>query len=371
MTNIPFFSFEKRNSDIRTRAIKEFEDFFDSGWYVLGSRTKQFEVNYAKFNCTKHAVGVSTGLDALHLSLKALGVGVGDEVIVPSNTYIATVLAVSYVGATPVFVEPRYSTSNLNPDLIEEAITSRTKCIMPVHLYGQSCEMDKIMAIAKKHDLFVVEDNAQSQGAKCSGKLTGSFGDLNATSFYPTKNIGAVGEAGAVTTDKDELAEKIRVFRNYGSHVTYYNQVKGYNNRIDEYEAAFLNVSLEYFDKWTKERMEIDQKYRELLSTVDEVTLNQIADNCTTVNHLFTIKCDDRDGLQKHLKDVGIGTKIHYPVPPHLQECYSDLGYKKGDFPVAEKLANTTLSLPNYLGIGNKNIERVASEIKRFFAKDI
>lgn len=365
--NIPFFSFAKRNSDIRKEALEAFEKFFDSGWYVLGSNTAAFEKNYAEFNKVRHAVGVSTGLDALHLALLALGIGEGDEVIVPSNTYIATVLAVTYVGATPVFVEPRYETSNINPELVEQAITERTKAIMPVHLYGQCCEMDEIMGIAKKHQLFVVEDNAQSQGATYNGKLSGSFGDINATSFYPTKNIGAVGEAGAVTTDDEELAEKVRVLRNYGSQKTYYNEVIGYNDRIDEYEAAFLNVSLDYFDKWTQERKVIHDSYIDALEHVDQIRINQVAKDATTVNHLFTIKCRERDALQAFLAEKGVGTKIHYPVPPHLQGCYKNLGYKEGDFPIAERLSKETLSLPNFLGLNEKEIEYVGNMVKEYF----
>lgn len=368
MNQIPFFSFDQRNNDIRKDALKTFEEFFDSKWYVLGNSTTKFEQDYAGFNKTQYCVGVSTGLDALHLALLAIGIEAGDEVIVPSNTYIATVLAISYIGATPIFVEPRLETCNLDPDRIEAAITERTKAIMPVHLYGQACEMDAIMVIANKHNLLVVEDNAQAQGATYNGKLTGSFGHANATSFYPTKNIGALGEAGAVTTDDDDLAHKIRVLRNYGSQKTYFNEVVGYNNRIDEFEAAFLSTSLGYFEKWTEERVELDRLYREKLRGIKEISLCTIAESATTVNHLFTIRSDKRDELQAFLKENGIGTKIHYPVPPHLQECYSELGYKKGDFPIAEEIANTTLSLPNYLGLTADQIEYIASCIKNFVA---
>ena len=369
MSTIPFFSFDKRNSDIRKDALATFENFFDSKWYVLGKSTSQFEKDYAAFNKTKFAIGVSTGLDALHLCLLALGIGEGDEVLVPSNTYIATVLAISYVGAKPVFVEPRLKTCNLNPDLIENAITSNTKAIMPVHLYGQSCEMDQIMAIAKKHNLFVVEDNAQSQGATFNGRLTGSFGDINATSFYPTKNIGALGEAGAVTTDNEVLADKVKVLRNYGSQKTYYNEIIGYNNRIDEFEAAFLSTSLKYEGDWTLERKKLDLLYREHLSGIDEIEICDIADGATTVNHLFTIRTTKRDELQSHLSKEGIGTKIHYPVPPHLQECYNGLGFEKGDFPIAEEIAATILSLPNYLGLMENDIIRVANTLKEYYQK--
>jgi len=368
---IPFFSFEERNRQVRAKTLSAFEQFFDSGWYVLGDRTSLFEKKYALFNKVEYAVGVSTGLDALHLSLLALGIGEGDEVIVPSNTYIATVLAVTYTGAKPVFVEPRYETCNLNPELVERAITPKTKAIMPVHLYGQVCEMDEIMQIAKRNHLFVIEDNAQSQGAMYNGKLTGSFGDINATSFYPTKNLGALGEAGAVTTNDVELAEKVKILRNYGSQRTYYNQVIGYNNRIDEFEATFLGVSLDFIDSWTKERQYTHEFYCSNLKNIEEIKVNEVVKCATTVNHLFTIKAQNRRKLQEFLANRGIGTKIHYPVPPHLQDCYSHLGYKEGDFPIAEKLAKETLSLPNYLGLKKEEINYISSSIRDYYTKNL
>ena len=251
---IPFFSFDQRNSSIRSEVLKRFESFFDSKYYVLGGYTQKFEARFSEYCGTKYAVGVSSGLDALHLSLKALDIGAGDEVIVPSNTYIATVLAVSYTGAKPVFVEPRYETANINPELITDYITPKTKAIMPVHLYGQACEMNAIMDIADEHGLYVIEDNAQAQGATCHGKKTGSFGIVNATSFYPTKNLGALGEAGAITTDSVSIANRIKSLRNYGSSERYYNDEIGYNNRIDEFEAAFLDLALDKLDKWNQER---------------------------------------------------------------------------------------------------------------------
>lgn len=365
--NIPFFSFEKRNQQIRNEALKTFEQFFDSQFYVLGKSTTKFEKAYAKFNKTKYCVGVSTGLDALHLALRALNIKAGDEVIVPSNTYIATVLAISYTGATPVFVEPKIETYNINPGLIESAITKKTKCIIPVHLYGQACEMDAIMQIARIHNLFVVEDNAQAHGASFNGRLTGSFGDINAVSFYPTKNLGALGEAGAVTTDSENLAEKIRIFRNYGSQKRYFNDVIGYNDRIDEFEAAYLNFALGYLKKWNSERLKVAQLYHLYLEEIEGIILPKIADGATTVNHLFVTRTHLRDELQNFLKSKGIGTMIHYPIPPHLQKAYQHLGYKKGDFPIAEELANTCLSLPLWLGLSEQQVEHIAKVIKNFF----
>lgn len=365
--NVPFLNFEARNKDLKQETLQVFEQFFDSKWYVLGKFTEQFETDYAIFSNTKFAVGVGTGLDALHLALRALGIGEGDEVIVPSNTYIATVLSISYVGAIPIFVEPRLSTYNINPDLIEAAVTPRTKAIMPVHLYGQACEMDAIMKIARKHNLAVVEDNAQAHGATYNGKITGSFGVANAVSFYPTKNLGALGEAGAVTTDNDELAHKIKVLRNYGSQKRYYNEIKGYNNRIDEFEAAFLSIALKHLSNWTKHRQEIAQWYFEGLKDVGDLILPLTIDKATHVYHLFVIRTQKRDELYEYLRENGIETVIHYPIPPHLQECYKDLGYKKGDFPIAEEIADTVLSLPFYPGLTKDMVEYICYQCKQFF----
>lgn len=368
---IPFFSFDQRNKMVRSETLSLFQEFFDSQWYVLGDFTSSFEREYAKFNKVNYSVGLNTGLDALHLSLKALGVKDGDEVILPSNTYIATVLAVSFTGATPIFVEPRIETYNINPDLIEPKITERTKCIMPVHLYGQACEMDTIMQIAERYNLAVIEDNAQAHGALFNGKLTGSFGHINATSFYPTKNLGALGEAGAITTDSKELASKVSVLRNYGSQERYYNEVIGYNNRIDEFEAAYLKIGLNYLSKWNIERAKIAELYFKYLKDIELIVLPQLAKGATTVNHLFVIRTHYRDQLRRYLAEMGIGTQIHYPVPPHLQKAYAHLGYKKGDLPIAEKLANTSLSLPIYPGLAEKEISYVATMIRNFFKMNL
>ncbi len=365
---IPFFSFEKRNQELREETLRVFEQFYDSAWYVLGRGTAEFESNYARYNQTAHCVGISNGLDALHLALRAVGIGPGDEVIVPSNTYIATVLAVSHTGATPVFVEPRMETANLNPERIAAAITARTRAIMPVHLYGQACEMDAIMAIADQHGLYVVEDNAQAHGATYRGKMTGSFGQVNATSFYPTKNIGALGEAGAITTDDAALGEKIRVLRNYGSQKRYYNEVVGYNNRIDEFEAAFLNVVLRYIDVWTAQRREIAGWYREKLADLPGIGLMEVAEGADNVYHLFVVRTKRRDELRAYLEAHGVGTQIHYPVPPHLQACYHQLGFKKGDFPIAEELAGTCVSLPLWVGLTEDHVEAVVSAIRKVYS---
>lgn len=364
---IPFVSFDETSRLIKKDVMNAFETFFDKQWYVLGDEVKAFEAEYASFNQTEHCVGISNGLDALHISLLALGVGTGDEVIVPSNTYIATALAVSYVGARPVFVEPDPVTYNIDVNKIEAAITKNTKCIMPVHLYGQACEMDAIVDIAKKHNLFIIEDNAQSQGALYNGKLTGTFGNINATSFYPGKNLGALGDAGAVTTNDEQLATLSKSLRNYGSHKKYYNEVIGFNMRLDELQAAVLRVKLPHLKNWTEERMQIASFYNKYLQGVGDLVLPVTAKNATSVYHLYVIKTNQRDALQQHLSDSGIGTLIHYPVPPHLQEAYKHLGHKKGDFPIAEELAATCLSLPIYIGLTEEKVRSVADAVKSFF----
>lgn len=365
--NIPFLSFKKMNADVKAETIASFEHFFDKAWYVLGDQVKQFEDEYARFNQTSRCVGVANGLDALIIALKTLNIGKGDEVIVPSNTYIASWLAVSYVGATPIAVEPRLDTYNINPELIEAKITSRTKAIMPVHLYGQCCEMDAIMTIAKEHNLAVVEDNAQSQGATFNGKLAGSFGDINGTSFYPGKNLGAYGDAGAITTNNAELAQRAMVIRNYGSQKKYYNEEQGINSRLDEVQAGFLSIKLKHLAKWNAERNLIAASYIKQLSGVTQLQLPVIAAGATSVFHLFVVRTSKRDTLQQYLQQQGIGTLIHYPVPPHLQQAYRDLNGKLGDYPLAEEIADTCLSLPMFPGMTEEEIRYVTSHIKTFF----
>lgn len=352
---------------IRAEMQAAFQTVYDSNWFVMGKHIEFFEKQYAHFNQVAHCIGVSNGLDALHLALNALGVGEGDEVIVPSNTYIATLLAVSYVGATPVLVEPNINTYNINPSNIEKAITNKTKVIMPVHLYGQACEMDAIMLIAEKYGLYVVEDNAQAHGATFQNKLTGSFGDVNGTSFYPGKNLGALGDAGAVTTNDDTLAQKIRILRNYGSEIKYHNEVIGYNHRLDEMQAAFLSVKLSHLNEWTKQRQQIAQSYTETLKNIGDLILPVTHPDATHVYHLYVIRTQHRDALQNHLTNHGIGTMIHYPIPPHKQNAYTSLGYQKGDFRIAEEIADTCLSLPIWPGMCIEDVNQIVSSIKNFF----
>jgi dTDP-4-amino-4,6-dideoxygalactose transaminase len=367
--NIPFFSFTGMHPELKAEVMEAFEKFFDSNWYVLGKEVKAFEEEYARYSDVDHCIGVANGLDALHIALKALNVSAGDEVIVPSNTYIATWLAVSYVGAKVVPVEPDAHTYNLDPDRLEEAINKNTKVIMPVHLYGQACEMDKIMAIAKRHGIEVVEDNAQAQGARSSGQLTGSFGAINGVSFYPGKNLGALGDAGALTTNNVDLAHQAKVIRNYGSQKKYFNERIGINSRLDESHAAILRIKLRYLDKWNQQRAEIAHAYQQLLGDMEEIQLPVIAETSTSVWHQFIILTPDRDEVMAYLKELGIGTLIHYPIPPHLQEAYSSLAFKPGDFPIAERISRSAISLPIYPGLSEEEIQYICQSLRNYFIR--
>lgn len=365
---IPYFSFEGIHQPaIKQALIDQFAHFLDSNYFILGKAVSHFEQEYATYNQVKHCIGVANGLDALHLCLRALNIGAGDEVIVPSNTYIASWLAVSYTGAIPIPVEPDPQTYNIDPLRIEAAISPRTKAIMPVHLYGQACEMERIMQIAEKYALAVVEDNAQAQGASYKGIKTGAFGIANGVSFYPGKNIGALGDAGAITTNDAAIAERIAMLRNYGSKIKYYNEEQGYNSRLDEAQAGFLSVKLPYLDAQNQERRKIATLYNELLAGVGDTVLPHVAEGATSVWHIYPLRTTHREKLQAYLHEKGIGTLIHYPVPPHLQKAYRGLGYQKGDFPLAEEIAATELSLPIYPNLSIENIEYIAHHIKTFF----
>ncbi len=365
--NISFFSFESQNLQLRHILLQQMVQVYDSHWYILGKKLESFEKQYADWNQTFYCVGVGNGLDALHLSLLALNIGKGDEVIVPAHTYVASVLAISMAGADPVFVEPDMQTYNIDVQQIEQAITSRTKAIMPVHLYGQACEMESIMEIARKHNLYVVEDNAQAHGATYHNQFTGSFGHVNATSFYPTKPLGALGDAGAVTTNYPEWAAKVQLLRNYGSREKYLNEEKGFNSRMDEMQAAILSTKLNFLAQWNEERTHVANQYVRLLSEVKGLILPAVAAGASSVWHLFVIRCSSRNKLQEYLQTKGIATMIHYPVPPHLQKAYQELGYKKSDFPIAEEIASTCLSLPIYPGLSEAHITYICEMIRQFF----
>lgn len=335
-----------------------------SGWYVLGKEVEAFEEEFARFTGSRHCVGLASGLDALVLSVRALDIGPGDEVIVPSNTYIASVLGITERGATPVFVEPD-EFYNLDPLRIESAITKRTRAIMPVHLYGQPCDMPSIRTVAEKYKLFIIEDCAQSHGASVSGRMTGSWGTIGCFSFFPTKNLGAFGDAGAVVTDSDEIAQRIRLLRNYGSIQKYVHEIEGVNSRLDELQAALLRVKLRHLPQLQRGRQRVADHYRSAI-THPSIGLPRVRDDVEPVWHQFVVASDKRDALQRHLKDAGIGTLIHYPIPPHLSRAYSRLGFGKGDFPIAERCADTVLSLPVYDGISPAEIDYVCAAINDF-----
>ena len=342
---IPFLDLKSTYLELRAEIDEAISRVMESGWYILGPEVDAFESEYAAFCGCKHAVGVANGLDALHLALRAMGVGAGDEVIVPSNTYIATWLAVSQCGAIPVPVEPVEATSNIDPDLVEAALTPRTKVILPVHLYGQPADMDPILAIAAKHGLRVLEDGAQAHGARYKGVRLGGHGDAVAWSFYPGKNLGAYGDAGAITTNDAALAEQLRVLRNYGSQVKYVNDVQGWNSRLDPLQAAVLRVKLAHLEEWNARRSAIAGRYLDGLRDAG-VVLPEVPAWAEPAWHLFVVRSTQRNGLQARLGEAGIGTLIHYPLPPHRQQAYAGLGLSADAFPVANLLADQLLSLP-------------------------
>lgn len=328
-----------------------------SGWYVLGPEVEAFEAAFAQYVGRKYCVGLNSGLDALTLSVRALGIGAGDEVLVPANTYIATVLAITANGATPVFVEPdEYFT--IDAEKIEALITPKTKAIMVVHLYGQTADMGRIQAIAKMHNLRVIEDCAQSHGAKFDGTMTGAFGDAGCFSFYPTKNLGAFGDAGAVVTNDENLAKTLRMLRNYGSEKKYHNKLVGVNSRLDELQATLLSTKLRHLDELIEEREQIAAAYLAGIHN-PAIRLPKRRKGTNHVWHQFVIQTEDRNGFQKYLKDHGIETVIHYPIPPHLAECYQSLGYHEGDYPVAERMAKSVLSLPMFNGMQEEEVRYI------------
>lgn len=342
---IPFLDLKAAYDELKVEIDSALARVAGSGWYIGGPEVEKFEEEYAAYCGARHCVGVANGLDALHLALRAMGVGPGDEVIVPSNTYIATWLAVSQCGATPVPVEPDEASFNMDPSKIEVAITPRTKVILPVHLYGHPADLAPILAIAMRHGLRVLEDGAQAHGAEYKGRKLGAHGDAVAWSFYPGKNLGALGDAGAVTTNDEELAARIAVLRNYGSRVKYVNEVQGFNSRLDPLQAAVLGVKLKYLDIWNSRRRSLAAVYLSELGS-SRLGLPEVASWAHPVWHLFVVRLPDRDSFQKNLADRGVGTLIHYPIPPHLQNAYRGLGHPPGAFVLAETMAAQLLSLP-------------------------
>lgn len=362
---IPFASFLPMEKELAYDISSAFERVYTRSCYINGMEDKNFEAAFAKYCETNYCVGVGNGLDALMLILKALGVGKGDEVIVPSNTYIATALAVTYVGAVPIFVEPDIRTFNINPLLIEEKITNKTKAIIPVHLYGQPCEMEPIMKIAREHRLYVVEDCAQAHGARYKGKKIGSFGNAAGFSFYPGKNLGALGDAGAVVTNDKELADKIRALGNYGSDYKYHHIYKGNNSRLDELQAAFLMAKLPHLDRMNSERRKIADRYLNEIKN-SQILLPYVIPEVEPVWHVFSICCKKREELEKYLANHGISTNKHYPIPIHLQKCYQDLNFAKNELPVAENISATQLSIPIYYGMKENEVSYVIDALNKY-----
>ena len=361
--NIPFLDLGAQYQELREDIDAAIARVLQSGWYILGPEVDAFETEWAAFCNAQHAVGVANGLDALTLALRALDIGIGDEVIVPSNTYIATWLAVSGVGATPVPVEPDLTTYNINPTMIEAAVTPRTRAILPVHLYGQPADLDPILSIANRYGLRVVEDAAQAHGARYKGKRIGAHGDIICWSFYPGKNLGAFGDAGGITTNDDALAERIKLLRNYGSREKYINTELGVNSRLDPIQAAVLRVKLSVLGEWTERRRKVASAYQVGLEN-SGLTLPYVPEWAEPVWHLYVVRVRDREALQNQLNSAGIGTLIHYPIPPYRQEAYSGLGYSAGSFPISEIVHQEVISLPICPTIKEDQVQYVINCIK-------
>lgn len=363
---VPFADFRVMHGEIRKELDEAYKSVMDASYFIQGHQLEEFEKEFAAYCGTKYCVGVATGLDALYLVLKAYGIGAGDEVIIPSNTFIATGLAVSYTGATPVFVEPILEEFNIDPSRIEAAITDKTKAIIAVHLQGRTADMDPICAIAEKYDLKLLEDAAQAHGAEYKGKKAGNLGDAAGFSFYPGKNLGALGDGGCVTTNDKNLADKVRALGNYGSDYKYHHIYKGTNSRLDEMQAAFLRVKLPQLDKWNETRRTIAKQYLEGIKNPLVKLPVASSKEFTHIYHVFVIRCDRRDELEKHLTEHGIATVKHYPIPMHMQKAYEDLGIKEGTLPIAEEISRTVLSIPMFYGMTQEQINYVIDTINEF-----
>lgn len=371
LQKVPFLQFKREYEEIKAEIDSAFEQVMQRGWFILGPELGQFEKEFATYSDVKHAVGVASGIDALILPLNAWGIGPGDEVIVAANTYIASAFAATQVGATPVFVEADPETFNINVDKIEAAITERTKVILPTHLYGQMADMDKILELAKKYNLKVLEDAAQAHGSSQRGKMCGGHGHAVAYSCYPTKNLGCYGDGGIITTNDDELQQVLLHLRNNGSKTKFYYDYIGYNSRLDEVQAAFLRVKLRRLNQWNQRRAELAKIYNEGLKGLEGIILPSTLANNTHTWHVYCIRVENgrRDDLIKYLEGNGIGYNIHYPEPPHLQKCYTDLGYKQGDLPVTENLCKEILSLPLSPFHTEEEIQIVVNCIQEFNKK--
>jgi len=364
--NVPFLDLRPQYLELKDQFDAAYHRVAESGQFILGPEVESFESAFAAYCEAKHCVGVGNGLDALHLILRALDIGPGDAVLVPANTYIATWLAVSHAGATPVPIEPNERTYNIDPSRIEAAITKHTRAIIAVHLYGQPADMDPINEIASQYGLKVIEDAAQAHGARYKGKRVGSLGDVAGFSFYPGKNLGAWGDAGAVVTSDAMLARRVRVLSNYGSQVKYYNERKGFNSRLDELQAAVLRIKLPNLDEWNDRRKRIAEEYLQMLEGSCDLTLPYVPIWADPVWHLFVVRHPKRDLLQEYLNQNGVGTLIHYPLPPHLQAAYAELDYEHGQFPISEKMADEVLSLPMSSHLSTLELRHVVHQLSTF-----
>lgn len=364
--NVPFAAFQGMHDEIRKELDEAYKRVMDRSYFIQGPECEVFERAFAKYCEADYCVGVATGLDAIYLILRAMEIGAGDEVIVPSNTYIATALAVSYTGATPVFVEPVIENYNIDVTKIEEKITNKTKAIIAVHLQGRAADMDAVNEIAKKHKLKVIEDSAQAHGARYKGHRVGTLSDAAAFSFYPGKNLGALGDGGCIVTNNKELADKVRALGNYGSDYKYHHIYKGTNSRLDEMQAAFLAAKLPHLDKWNEERRRIAKRYLDEIKNPLITLPVGSSDEYEHIYHVFVIRCDRRDELEKYLAEQGIGTVKHYPIPMHMQECYKDMNIAEGSLPIAEEISRTVLSIPMYYGMDEEQIDFVIACINKF-----
>lgn len=368
MDKIPFVTLEYQHKEISVALQRSLLEMSSSNNFILGPKLQKFENEFSKFSNTAFCIGVGNGFDALKISLLSLGIKAGDEVIAPSHTFIASILAITDIGATPILIDADTKTYNIDYKKIDDAITKKTKAILLVHLYGNPCEIDKIQDIASQYNIPIIEDNAQAHGALYKGKITGSFGKVNATSFYPTKNLGALGDAGAITTNDPFINEQILKIRNYGSNQKYISDVSGCNSRLDEIQASILSIKLKKLEKWNKEKAKLIDVYKKLLPS--NTQYQQITKNSIPAYHIFTIKVNRRNELQSFLNEKGIKTQIHYPIPPHLQKCCQNLGYKKNSFPITEELSNTLISLPLYIGLKEEQIQYICTQIEYFLNKN-
>lgn len=362
---VPFAEFAIMHNEIKEEVMLKFKEVYEKNWFIHGEEDRLFETEFASFCGAKYCVGCGNGLDALYLILRAFDIKAGDEVIVPSNTYIATALAVTYAGAIPVFVEPMLDQFNIDPTRIEEKITEKTKAVIAVHLYGQAANMDEINAVAGKYGLKVIEDCAQAHGALYKGKKVGTLGDASGFSFYPGKNLGALGDGGAVVTNQIKIAEKVAALGNYGSVEKYHHVYKGTNSRLDELQAAFLRIKLANLERWNKNRIETAEFYLHHISN-RALILPMIGKDKTHVFHIFAIRCEERNRLEQYLNDNGIGTTKHYPTPIHLQEAYHFLHIAKGHLPIAEKISETEISIPIYYGMTEEEKKYVVTVLNHF-----